>query len=139
MGTNYYHTEAPCPTCNRPSGPEHHIGKSSCGWCFALHVYPEHDINDLADWERLWEKPGSSIHDEYGRKITREEMRKIITERDGNGLLKMTADELAQNDATLYANNLLRRNLDSRCIGHGEGSWDLCVDGIWEQAGSGCW
>jgi len=45
MGTNYYlvkNERPPCPCCERTYVQERlHIGKSSGGWCFALHVIPE--------------------------------------------------------------------------------------------------
>jgi len=38
LGTNYYWQESePCAACGR--GYEQvHVGKSSAGWCFSLHV-----------------------------------------------------------------------------------------------------
>lgn len=73
MGMNFYWvTEArsPCPHCGRPYDSERkHIGKSSFGWYFALHIYPDEGINDLPDWNDRW-KTGGWIEDEYGEKIT---------------------------------------------------------------------
>ena len=41
MGTNYYlHKKPPCEACGHEPAPLH-IGKSSGGWCFSLHVIPE--------------------------------------------------------------------------------------------------
>jgi|SRR5579859_5951866 len=82
MGTNYlWHTPA-CAACGRADTPIH-IGKSSAGWCFQLHIYPESGINELADWETLWAKKESWIEDQYGRRLTPEEMRAVICERKG--------------------------------------------------------
>lgn len=81
MGTNYYMKKSgACPCCKR----EHktlHIGKSSAGWCFALHIMPERGINDLEDWQKLWNEPGTIIETEYGDQITPEEMTQVITQR----------------------------------------------------------
>jgi len=110
MGTNYYFHEQPdCECCGRPF-EEIHIGKSSGGWCFSLHVIPEMGINTLADWEKLWTKEGSYIKDEYGRIISIENMREIITERRWRG-------EFPQ-----------RHQIDGiHCIGHGDGTWDYVL------------
>ncbi len=69
MGTNYYlKTAAPCPTCGHEQEPLH-IGKSSGGWVFSLHVDPDAGLCDLPDWESRWAKPGATITDEYGETI----------------------------------------------------------------------
>ena len=39
MGTNYDAIEPRCPHCNR-EGRRWHIGKSSGGWAFGVHVIP---------------------------------------------------------------------------------------------------
>lgn len=66
MGTNYYLQEKPpCDKCGREF-ERLHIGQSSAGWCFALHVIPELGINNLADWKKRWEEHPSVIRDEYG-------------------------------------------------------------------------
>jgi len=105
MGTNYYLTEESCPHCGR-SGERLHIGKSSAGWCFALHVTD--DIKSLADWQALWSKPGAKIVDEYGDAFTPEAMLAGITERSWKG------------------GEPRRHPLDgSHCIGHGDGTYDL--------------
>jgi hypothetical protein len=70
MGTNYYlvEQEEKCPHCGRADeGKRLHIGKSSAGWVFALHVIPEEGLNCLLDWERKFQEPGWKILDEYGR------------------------------------------------------------------------
>ena len=38
-----------------------HIGKSSSGWCFSLHVIPEQGINSLQDWVKLFIDPERMI------------------------------------------------------------------------------
>jgi hypothetical protein len=59
MCTNYY--------LKHPDGLYLHIGKSSAGWCFSLHVMPEAGINSLDEWRSLFCDPYALIQDEYGR------------------------------------------------------------------------
>lgn len=109
MGTNYYlHTKPACECCGRPYEPLH-IGKSSYGWRFALHVIPEMNLNSLDDWKKLWNIPGSVICDEYGNDFSAFHMEDIITNRE------------------LSDGRKLRRHKDGHCMGHGEGSWDYIV------------
>ena len=113
MGTNYYlHQKQDCECCGRPFEPMH-IGKSSCGWCFALHVMPDDNINTLEDWIDLWSEPGSFIHNEYGEKISTDDMLEIITgRRKWDGSFPCTK----------------RHTVDgSHCIGHGNGTWDYII------------
>lgn len=124
MGTNYYLHEKPkCESCGREDEPLH-IGKSSAGWVFGLHVIPDEDINSLDDWQELWDKDGSSIIDEYGSEITVKEMEDIITDR---GRSKAVNDDFdyGANHAEPGPNNLVRHIIDRHCVGHGEGTWDL--------------
>lgn len=107
MGTNYYLEPKPaCEACGR----EHerlHIGKSSGGWMFSLHVMPEKGINSLGDWAVLWYTPGAIIRNEYGEIITPEEMLSTITKREWGGSVPQ------------------RHKIDgSFCISHGSGTWD---------------
>jgi len=110
MGTNYYlYTKSKCPTCGHQQEPLH-IGKSSAGWCFALHVYPELGINDLKDWGWTKDEDDAGLYEiknEYGAIITPLEMlRKIV----------------------VRAENATRHKVDGEhCIGHGAGTWDLMV------------
>lgn len=110
MGTNYYlHTKPDCECCGRDFPPMH-IGKSSGGWCFSLHVMPEDNINTLEDWRELWRQPESFIRNEYSEKVPIEEMEKIITNRSYRGGIP------------------LRHELDKRhCVGHGSGTWDYII------------
>jgi hypothetical protein len=128
MGTNYYwYPEPPCQCCGREFD-EIHIGKSSGGWCFSLHVIPESGIKDLGDWVHLWHNDGSVIRNEYNEIITPEEMYKKITERSWNPSGKLTMDWYRENYAEPGPNNLARASIDNRhCIGHGEGTWDLII------------
>ncbi len=131
MGTNYYLHAKPCPHCGR-SEPELHIGKSSCGWVFALHVIPEEGIRDLPDWETRWLKPDSVIKDEYGREVTPLEMTEIITRRTHGPLENKPLGYSSwehfhrRNQSEAGPNNLLRPKIDgSHCVGHGDGTWSL--------------
>lgn len=106
MGTNYYLHEKPACECCGREYEALHIGKSSGGWCFSLHVIPEVGINSLDDWRARWSAPGVHIQDEYGSRIEAAEMEAIITER-----------------SSPYG--LRRHGVDDRhCVGQGEGTWD---------------
>ena len=141
MGTNYYiHLELEpklCPHCgevvDRPV-EELHIGKSSYGWCFGLHVIPEKGINSLEDWTRIW--GDSSIWDEYQHPVSHEEMLEIITEREGkqaNWVITpygytSWAEFHERNYSEKGPRNLLRHKIDDRfCVAHGEGTWDCLI------------
>lgn len=115
MGTNYYwHIGYE----TRPR----HIGKSSAGWCFLLHVSPDDGIHDLADWEALWAKVNGTILDEYTRSVTVAEMRSIITERLWDGRDEKPPGWYAQNFAAPGPNGLARAMY--RSLGPGAGTWD---------------
>lgn len=135
MGTNYYWARKRCPTC-RHADEEIHIGKSSGGWCFSLHVDPEYGITSLADWEKLFNEEGSSIRDEYGAAISVFEMMSIITERKwyrnfdekdwkASGAYRDEADFHSKNHSFRGPNGLLRHQVNGwHCVGNGEGTWD---------------
>ncbi len=106
MGTNFYlideDSNKPCKCCGHLVSPLH-IGKSSAGWAFALHVIPEKGVTTLEDWRRLWSLPGKRILDEYGNEISPKFMEDIITIRRG----------------------VSRSEVDGvHCVGHGGGPWD---------------
>lgn len=106
MGTNYYlHQQPDCECCGRPFEPLH-IGKSSGGWAFALHVMPDDNVTTLDDWRNLWGAPGAYIRNEYGERIPIADMELIVTVRH-------------------HQRGLLRSDIDGRhCLGHGPGTWD---------------
>jgi hypothetical protein len=146
MGTNYYLKTAACECCGlHDERNTMHIGKSSGGWCFSLHVGKwlndsddEPEAHSLEDWQALWSREGWIIVNEYQDPITTEEMMDIITNRKreeaidqgqwGTGWYSnygSFADYLRENHAVEGPNNLLRHRIDGkRCVGHGEGTYD---------------
>lgn len=137
MGTNYYLCKKGekliCPHCLEDVN-RRHIGKSSAGWVFALHVYPAEGIHDLRDWEKLWRDEAYQIEDEYGKVITHNKMLENITERSNLPWDQQTwlpyANERnfhRSNHSLRGPNGLLRSQLSERCIKHGAGTWDCFV------------
>ena len=127
MGTNYYwYEKPPCSNCKRPYEPLH-IGKSSGGWCFSLHVIPERKINDLEDWEHLWRKNGSFIEDEYGQRVPADIMLDKIVNRSGECDNQWSKKDYQQNYAEPGPHGLARHILGYHCIKHGEGTWDCII------------
>lgn len=130
MGTNYYLMTNCCDKCHRAES-EIHIGKSSAGWCFSLHVIPEDGINDLPDWQDRWSKPGAKIRDEYGNEVMPEEMLAVITDRKWIKQEKPYGyeswpDFYRRNHGMEGPNGLTRHDIFSRNVaGHGAGTWDL--------------
>lgn len=128
MGTNYYmlNGKPPCKECGRPFEDERHIGKSSAGWVFALHVYPEEGINNLLDWLVLIAKEGTRIRDEYGHTVSVEDLLRTIVGRRGKE--EFRPSWLAQNQAVPGPHGLARSRIDGHhTIGHGEGTWDYHI------------
>jgi hypothetical protein len=125
MGTNYYLHEPEenfCDHCGRSDkGRVLHIGKSSGGWCFSLHVIPDAGINTLDDWRTLWSR--GEIRNEYGDPVDQKEMDRVVTQRYGVAR-DLLPGYLASNYAEAGPNNLLRHQIGRYCIGHGEGTWD---------------
>ena len=127
MSTNYYLQNKPCSHCGLADSKSIlHIGLSSGGWCFGLHVMPEESIESLDDWTRLFEDPDKEIVDEYGDKIEKGKMLQIITERS------WPRPPEFQWNCGAYAepgpNGLYRHKITPDwCIGHGEGTWDYIV------------
>ncbi len=103
-----------------------HIGKSSLGWCFSLHVVPEFGINTYEDWVRMFIEPDRIIMDEYGDVVPFTAMISIITARARPDSCTWDAERLDRNYAEPGPNNLVRHRIDSEhgCIGHGEGTFD---------------
>lgn len=146
MGTNYYLMENVCSHCGKAER-EKHIGKSSAGWCFALHVYPSEGIYDLLDWKALIYDSQNQIRDEYGAMLEGETMMAIIAERKWNRVWGKEPPAGYDSEAQFHAvnfsergpNGLIRhkvqqsRIMDERqsftngCIAHGAGTWDCLV------------
>lgn len=128
MGTNYY-------LHDRETDLELlHIGKSSAGWCFSLHVYPTGRLNssimkhchhpyentypidtpiyNLADWKKLFFDRKYIIRDEYGDDVLPKDMIETITKRG----------------RSLSEYQLRRHTVDDRyCIGNAHGTYDFIV------------
>lgn len=120
MGTNYFLRPA-------DGSDALHIGKSSFGWCFSLHVMPERGIHDLDDWLPLFE--AGEIRDEYGRTLSAQEMIGTITKRSADrGAAPFMPDWLASNHAEPGPNGLARHKVGPFCLKQGAGTWD-CIEG----------
>lgn len=152
MSTNYYFVKGPCPHCGQ-SSPSIHLGKSSGGWTFALKVDPDRGINSFQDVIGWLQKELShpvaidvqcGIEDEYSRKLSLQEFIEVVADRQNPKVIKDGWDSFNttlhrisyENEAHFHEvnhsmrgpNGLLRRKIDGEhCIGHGEGTWDLCV------------
>lgn len=136
MGTNYYLQS------KDKSEPARHLGKSSGGWVFSLHVYPEEGINT---WEDVFAVcrwtigDGGYIKNEYGDEVPFSDFVDIVTNRsrskwiDEEGIVlsswyKSVEDFLKKNHAERGPNNLLRHKIDgTHCIGHGNGTYAYIV------------
>lgn len=128
MGCNYYlKYTLPCHCCGR-AFDDLHIGKSSAGWYFALHVIPELGVDTLDDWRNLWSAPGAIILDEFYRLVSISDLELIITVRQGKlsrcAVGYASEEELHRVNHSEWGDNyLLRSRLGRGCIGHGEGPW----------------
>ena len=79
MGINYHIQFEACKHCGL-SRPEYHIGKSSGGWTFSLHVDPDNGIHDLDDVISLCKL--GKIVDEYEDVLSIEQLLGIIKNRE---------------------------------------------------------
>lgn len=127
MGTNYYaHCERVVGHGAVVSVEEEvlHIGKSSGGWCFSLHVIPEKGLDSLTSWMTYLVENECVIKDEYGDIVSVSEMVSIIVDR--RGCEGVDLSKYLDSYSEIGPNNLLRHKLDGKwCVGHGEGTWDL--------------
>ena len=122
MGTNYYLRKSICDKCDRYD--ELHVGKSSAGWHFSLHIIPELGINDLESWKKHF--VGNKIFDEYGDEITPEQMICVITERSWNREDVPDAKFLRENSAEIGLNGLLAHGYSPyRRAVRTDGTYDL--------------
>jgi len=135
MGTNYYSVRRGFDYESAESfwdlrGTEDciHIGKSSMGWCFSLHVVPELGINNLEDWIRMFIEPDRIIINEYHDIVPFDKMMGVITQRSRPQPNGWDAETMARNHAEPGPNGLVRHSLDLEreygCVGHGEGTYD---------------
>lgn len=128
MGTNYY---ARTGDSNRPLL---HIGKSSMGWCFALHVMNMDEsgtvpLTNLNEWMMYLGCPGIDIVDEYFQEYSLETFMDIVTNRAHWSQPSWDEATYEQNHAEPGPNNLARSKIDgTHCIGHGPGTWDLIIN-----------
>jgi hypothetical protein len=128
MGTNYYARGVD----SEGRSKVWHIGKSSAGWVFALHVISDEGLSTLDDWKEFLED--KDIRGEYNRIISLKELISVITERGRDEPLDLSDYELRMNAAVPGPNNLLRHKMGNispggiglrgSCVGHGEGTWD---------------
>jgi len=129
MGTNYYfHSDKQCGECGREVEGVH-IGKSSGGWCFTLHVMPEENINTWKDWLDMFANYKESyIKDESGQRIALPEFISIVAERKWKSKRKWKIEELRRNSAEPGPNGLVGHIVDgTHCIGHGDGTYDYII------------
>lgn len=130
MGTNYYLHAPACPHCGHEAEKPIHLGKSSGGWCYGLHVMPEIGIHTLQDVGALITdkiNDGWEIKNEYGDKLSKGQWAKIVLERRGRNFRK-DKEWYVQNSATRGPNGLVRHIVDGwHCIGHGEGTYDYII------------
>jgi len=130
MGTNFYTTVF---DEEDKTTKELHIGKSSAGWCFALHAIPERNLMSWEDWCVFLKD--KKIYNEYGNSLTLDEMDNKVTSRswgreEGWRLQKGYSsweDFFNKNQAQLGPDGLLRHKISDRCILHGDSTWDLML------------
>lgn len=133
MGTNYFHeSQDACDKCGAPTPGSNlvrrHIGKSSAGWCFALHVYPAEGIYDLVHWVKRWKH--GKIVDEYGGLLTTPQMLTVILVRLSLDSEPLTPQWLVQNDAYMGPFGLARAAIrPPRVLGPGCGTYDRITGG----------
>jgi hypothetical protein len=128
MGTNYFLHSPPCLHCGHEPEPLH-IGKSSGGWCFALHIHPEQGLHDWQDiWARISavEELGGFIEDECGRTVESGLFFAIVW--DNSRKEPHSLDWLRANHALPGPYGLARRAIDGdHVVGHGDGPFDYCI------------
>ncbi len=128
MGTNYYLENDVCSCCNRAKDTMH-IGKSSMGWCFSLHVFTEEEDGptNLEEWINMFSAIDTIIKNEYGDTISSTEMVSIICDRGSFVSPTKPKNDIwfKNNYAEPGPNGLTRSKIDGiHCIGHGTGTWD---------------
>lgn len=135
MGTNYFLHSPACPHCGKEDEPLH-LGKSSGGWCFGLHVYPEKGLNN---WQDIWgmlhasiEEKDYEIKNEYGDIVQLAEFFTIVWDRKALRAKPLDSELdrkwLETNHAIPGSFGLARHALyPGHCIGHGKGPFDYII------------
>lgn len=129
MSTNFYLSPPQCPCCGHQAASIH-LGKSSVGWTFGLHVRPEENINNWQDIINLIKEKQAdywSIRDEYGESYSFAQFVDVVCNRTTPRKIPKDSEWLVMNYAQPGPNNLIRRQLGKYCIGHGDGTYDYLV------------
>ena len=136
MGTNYYSVKRGVTAWNGDAfwdlrdgegDAVLHIGKSSGGWCFSLHIIPERGINDLWDWLDMFLDPDRIIINEYRDNIPISDMMRTITQCSRPEPNFWDDDTMQKNYAEPGPANLVRHQLGHGCVKHGIGTWDCII------------
>lgn len=135
MGTNYYAVETGLRKLRNPE--KIHIGKSSGGWCFSLHVVPERGFKTWSAWKKFLIKSTVEIIDEYGQTHSFEDFVATVENRSWGNDFEAQIPEVylpnysswevffARNYAEAGPYGLLRHKVDGRhCVGNGKGTYD---------------
>jgi hypothetical protein len=151
MSTNYYLESPRCKDCGHAERVEH-LGKSSVGWVFSLHIYPESGIHDLSDIEK-WIKRETvrgqlQICSEYGEVLSWMDFLVIVTKRSNPRIIRdgwesewwnmggwphshyytSEGDFHCKNSSKRGPSGLLRHRVDdNHCVANGAGTWDLII------------
>jgi len=127
MTTNYY-------AVNTETGEELHIGKKSYGWCFALHVIPEQNLNNLDDWIDILNGTYYEIINEYGDLLSLSQLLNIIVNEpddlcESQFVLHGSEEKFHETHYSMrYNSKLVRARIDNNfCIGHGAGPYDYVI------------
>ena len=130
MGTNHYLHAPACPHCGKEQEDVIHLGKSSQGWCYGLHVRPEwgiHTFNDVGAMITDKIQDRWQIKDEHGTALSKGQWEEIVTKREWEKT-RTTHDWFPRNHAIKGPNGLARCAIDDwHCIGHGEGTYDYII------------
>lgn len=136
MSTNYYATidaAEPCAHCGHVPEPRRiHIGKSSAGWTFALHVEPddpEHP-STWSEWLAFLARADVSIEDEYGLPCQLATFVDVVECRSSSRP-SPAPEWMERNGAVPGPRGLVRRHLSVYTIGHGEDYYPNDGNGDW--------
>jgi hypothetical protein len=115
MGTNYYVKSERCNCCDHKPD-DFHIGKSSYGWYFTMHV--TYTITNFQDMLIFLVDNRYNIYNEYGDKVELEDIIRTICCRSGNN----TAENYYENSiyCELGQYGLVKFKVGFGCIGSSE-------------------